>query len=198
MPGYFFFSASSLFAILPHSFYSCVSVLFWLNTFATQHLKIKWRAKISVSAVKRIKAIFIHAFQMAWRGCECILNLLITWITICYEYYALLTIFWGARAWWGITAQVIARIGILMHRRKWVAQRTSRTRKARVLAPLRSEMLIATAYRTVAMREKVTLEWLINNCTLMLLEKLLPPQLPILCKFHENSGQNMTMCRSYL
>lgn len=61
-----------------------------------------------------------------------------------------LTIFWWARTWWRITAQVIARVGVLMHRREGITERTARTRKAGVLTTLRPKVLVAAAYRTIA------------------------------------------------
>lgn len=65
----------------------------------------------------------------------------------------MLTVFrWaGARRW--IAAQVVAGVGVLVHRRERVSESAARTGKAGVLATLAAaKVLVAAAYRAIPAR----------------------------------------------
>lgn len=62
----------------------------------------------------------------------------------------MLTIFRGAGAGRRIAAQVVAGVGVLVHRRERVAEGAARTGKAGVLATLAAaKVLVAAAYRAI-------------------------------------------------
>lgn len=74
-----------------------------------------------------------------------------------------LTVFGWTGTWWRVAAQVIARVRVLVHWRKGVAESAPRTGKPRVLSALRPKMLISSSNGTVTANNKRRVEEVLTN-----------------------------------